>query len=114
MFKAACFTLALTTSSALAVPKFFADFANSQHIDADKLYAVLLSESGVENSFGHLIPWPWSVTVDGRYYQFKTRNELFAYLTKSPATANIRYGIAGRPLTRLTKAKLWDVVVNYF
>lgn len=100
--------LLLMTSSAVAVPKYYADFANDHGIDEDKLYAVLLAESGMNNEFGHYLPWPWSVTVNGRFYQFKTRQELYRYLKSYKDKPAVTYGIAGRPLIKQASPQLWD------
>ncbi len=108
MLKILISLLSLVMTAGLAVPKYYADYANAKGIDPDKFYAVLLAESGVQNAFGHDLPWPWSVTIDGHYYQFKNRRDLFQYLKKQNATAKITYGLAGQPIKQLSTAQLWQ------
>ncbi len=92
-----------------AVPNFYQKQADQIGIDATKIYAIALANAGVNNEFGQYLPWPWSVTVDGHYYQFKTRGELFIYL-KSQQRNNkvITYGIAGIPLKSQSSEELWQ------
>lgn len=77
-------------------------------VDGSKLYAIVLAESGVNNEYGHYLPYPWSVTVEGRYYQFKSRTELFNYLYSNRKKQHIRYGVSGRPLMPVSRQTLWD------
>ncbi len=94
-----------------ATPQLYEDVAAQYAVSADKLYALALAESGTTNEYGHTIPYPWSVTVDGRYYRFKSKQALFTYLQKqmhSQRKTRITYGIAGRVLTRQSDTALWQ------
>ncbi len=105
----------LLTSVANAIPSFYQQQADEIGVDATKVYAVALANAGVQNEFGQYYPWPWSVTVDGYYYQFKTRGELFEFLKQHQTSKKkVTYGIAGILLTKQSSSKLWQTLdVNY-
>ncbi len=98
----------LFSLSANAIPNFYQQQADELGVDATKIYAVALANAGVQNEFGQYYPWPWSVTVDGYYYQFKTKGKLFEFLKKHQSSKQkITYGIAGILLNRQTDNQLW-------
>ncbi len=97
--------------SSSAAPKLYEDFANQYAVSADKLYALALAESGMTNEYGHTIPYPWSVKVNGHYYRFKNKQNLFIYLKKqmyNQSNQCITYGVAGRVLTLMPESSLWN------
>ncbi len=112
MLKSLVLTLSLVSAfTTYAMPKFYRDYAESQGIDADKLYALALSQAGITNEFGYHVPWPWSVQLKDQFYQFKTRQDLFNYLKlkQEQGKKNITYGLAGRPLIhQMNSQQLWD------
>lgn len=96
-------------SIAWAVPDYYLQQAKRNGVSAEKLYAVALANAGVDNDYGQFLPWAWSVTVNGNYYQFKTRGELFEYLkAQAGRHKHITYGIAGIPLKSQTPVDLWE------
>lgn len=94
---------------AIHVPKHYQWAAEQNNVSAQMLYALALSETGIENNYGHYIAWPWSVKVDGHFYQYKSRNELFAYLVKHlNSSKKITFGLAGFNLSSFqTSADVW-------
>lgn len=109
MLKHILLTIAtLHFANAVAVPHFYQQQADKLGVDATQIYAIALSNAGVNNEYGQYLPWPWSVTVKGSYYQFKTRGELFEFLKEQRGQANITYGIAGIKLKKQSAAQLWE------
>lgn len=102
-------SLILTFHLMAGVPTFYAQQAKHLEIDATKLYAIALANAGINNQFGHYQPWPWSVSINGNYYQFKQKGMLFEFLKKEMnSSKKINYGIAGILLKKQTTTELWQ------
>lgn len=109
MLKIATILTTLTLAKAYSMPDYYRTSAVARGVSPDKLYAVALANAGVTTKFGHYLPWSWSVTIDGNYYQFKTRIELFQFLkTQLGNGKKITYGIAGIPLKFESPNAIWD------
>lgn len=66
-----------------AIPWAYRSIAAERGIPDHVLYAVALTESGIEvPSIGGFRPWPWTLNVEGRGYFFDSRLDAWQALTK--------------------------------
>lgn len=95
--------------SAQAAPRLYDDIAKQYALSGEELYAYAVAQTGRINEYRRVIPWPWTVMVNGNRYQFKTRVELFEYLGRAQTgqEADIRFGIDNRKLDGQAREQLW-------
>lgn len=96
--------------TAQAVPRLYDDIASKHALSGEELYAYAVAQTGRVNEYRRVIPWPWTVMVNGYRYQYKTRLDLFNYLRSSQSgiTSDIRFGIDNRKLGSQSREQLWQ------
>lgn len=95
--------------SAQAAPHLYEDIASRHSLSGEELYAYAVAQTGRVNEYRRVIPWPWTVMVNGYRYQFKTRLDLFNYLRSAQSSASdIRFGIDNRKLGSQNREQLWQ------
>lgn len=90
------------------VPALYHDIAQEHSITAADLYAYAVAGTGRVDEYRRIIPWPWTVRVNGHRYQFKTRIDLFNYLLQVRGKSGIAFGFDNRRLHKQTRQVLWD------
>lgn len=111
---AAVFSLAVTNTCAEAsnVPKIYGDIAAGHGISGETLHAWALAQTGRTNEYRRVVPWPWTVNVDGRRYQFKTRIDMFRWLMQvqeqGKGASRITFGFDNRLLAQQSREELWQ------
>lgn len=78
---------ALPVHAAQSVPDGYRRVAQQARVPANLLYAVALTESGSQLPQG-IRPWPWTLNVNGRGYQYATRRDACAALQRFVLTTN--------------------------
>ena len=99
---------ACTVWAAPDVPALYREIAQEHGIAAVDLYAYAVAGTGRVDEYRRIIPWPWTVRVNGHRYQFKTRIDLFNYLLQMRGKPGIAFGFDNRRLHRQTSQALWD------
>lgn len=96
--------------SAQAVPRLYDEIASKHALSGEELYAYAVAQTGRVNEYRRVIPWPWTVMVNGYRYQFKTRLDLFNYLhnAQTGTASDIRFGIDNRKLGSQNRDQLWQ------
>lgn len=96
--------------SAQAVPRLYDEIASKHALSGEELYAYAVAQTGRVNEYRRVIPWPWTVMVNGYRYQFKTRLDLFNYLhnAQTGTAFDIRFGIDSRKLGSQNREQLWQ------
>lgn len=97
-----------TTRAMEEVPALYRDIAQTHSIAATDLYAYAVAGTGRVDEYRRIIPWPWTVRVNGHRYQFKTRIDLFNYLLQVRGKPGIAFGFDNRRLHKQTRQVLWD------
>lgn len=92
------------------IPELYQSIATQYDISADKLYQTSLSRSQYVNASKQKVVWPWVVQVNGRTYQFKTRQELFQYLVARRGQQGIVFGLNQKPLRIVSRKELWQAL----
>lgn len=101
-------SLSLFASSAFAeIPILYQQAAMRHGVDANALYSLALQNTGRLNQAHEFAPWPWTVSVNGNRYQFKSRIDLFNYLVEQRGKAAITFGIDNQPLKIESREQLW-------
>ena len=88
-FSAASVPLPATAKGALdakivldKVPTAYREVAREYDVPPSILFAVALTESGRSVSNGRLLPWPWTLNVQGRAYYYRDRKTAVAALKR--------------------------------
>ena len=89
------------------LPDFYRQVAARRGIPGETLYRHALERAGWVNEHKLLVPWPWTVRVNGRLYRFRSRQEMFAWLLDQRGKAGIVFGIDERPLRQQSREVLW-------
>lgn len=89
------------------LPDFYRQVAARRGIPGETLYRHALERAGWVNEHKLLVPWPWTVRVNGQLYRFRSRQEMFTWLLNQRGKAGIVFGIDERPLRQQSREVLW-------
>lgn len=90
------------------LPDLYRQAAARHGVDATTLYRHMLDRTRWVNTHGQTVAWPWTVEVQGRRYQFKTRIDCFNWLLgKRGKATGITFGLDGRRLALQSRSTLW-------
>ncbi len=79
----AIFTVAVMTAGQPAMPQAYHDVAAAYRIPPAVLYCLCLQESGLRVSDGSVIPWPWTLNIDGQGLRFDSEPKAWAALKEA-------------------------------
>lgn len=92
--------IAVTVATAVTLgapnmPTAYKDVAQQYHIPPAVLWCLCLQESGLVQDDGTVIPWPWTLNVDGEGLRFPNQSEAFAALERALAAgASVDVGLS--------------------
>nr|WP_314382752.1 lytic transglycosylase domain-containing protein [uncultured Cardiobacterium sp.] len=90
------------------LPDLYRQAAARHGVDVTTLYRHMLDRTRWVNTHGQTVAWPWTVEVQGRRYQFKTRIDCFNWLLgKRGKATGITFGLDGRRLALQSRSTLW-------
>lgn len=71
--------LLLPVTATAELPELYRQVATRYGVSDEALYRFALGQSS-RKSRNLELPWPWTVRIDGRRYQFPSRIEMFNFL----------------------------------
>lgn len=64
------------------VPAAYRQVAREYDVPPSLLFAIAVTESGRTTPGGRMLPWPWTLNVDGRAFYYRSREEASSALRK--------------------------------
>lgn len=98
--------LLMPTTATAELPELYRQVAIRYGVSDESLYRFALGQSS-RKSHSLEVPWPWTVRVDGRRYQFPSRIEMFNFLVKNRSNTSLRFGFDNRALSFQSREALW-------
>lgn len=98
--------LFLSVTTAAEPPELYRQIAARYGVSDESLFRFALGQSS-RKSHSLEVPWPWTVRIDGRRYQFPSRIEMFNFLVKNRSNASLRFGFDNRALSFQSREALW-------